>query len=174
MRNTPDTLARALALVEDGTLSIDSEGRIWRHAIISHGRRLAIAPRRAESIGGKGYLRVMLQIDGRIRGVAAHRLVWTHLNGPIPEGRQINHRDLNKKNNRPDNLEVVTGAENIQHSYANGRPAPWNRATTWRGRARLTPEQIATAREMRANGALIREIAQSFGISVTHAQRVTS
>ena len=45
--------------------------------------------------------------------------------GAIPDGLQINHRDLNKQNNRPITSEVVTGSENIAHSYAHGRTEPW-------------------------------------------------
>lgn len=168
-------LDRALALIADGTLTIDAAGQIWRHRADNHGGRGGQFPRRAESKGGKGYWRLMLWIDGELRGVGAHRVVWTHFNGPIPEDRQINHRDLNKQNNRPSNLELATGEENIRHSYANGRPRPWSNSTEWRkGRAKLTTEQIAEARQLRASGVLLRDIAARFRIGTTHAHRLTS
>lgn len=47
----------------------------------------------------------------------AHRLVWVHNNGPIPKGVEVNHKDGDKTNNRLDNLELVTHAKNIEHSY---------------------------------------------------------
>ncbi len=35
-------------------------------------------------------------------------------------GKVINHKDGNKKNNRLDNLEVVTQLENVRHGYKTG------------------------------------------------------
>ena len=169
-----NALERALALIADGTLSVDGEGRIWRQRSASAGGHNTKLPRRAESKGGKGYLRLMLWIDRELRGIGAHRIVWTHFNGPIPDGKQVNHLDLNKQNNRPSNLELVTGAENIRHSYANGRVRPWSAATEWRaGKPRLTPEQVAKARALRASGVLLRDIAKQFNIGTTHAHRIT-
>jgi hypothetical protein len=164
----------ALDLIANGVLSVDSEGRIWRHAILSRGTWRPVTPRRAESIGGKGYLRLMLQIEGRLRGVGAHRVIWSHVNGEIPADMQINHRDLNKQHNAPENLELVTAAGNIQHSYANGRARPWHLAQTWRaGRAKLSPAQIAEARAMRRYGAALKDIANHLGIAISHAHRIT-
>ena len=38
----------------------------------------------------------------------AHRIVWEMHNGPIPTGHIIDHDDRNKKNNYPQNLNLVT------------------------------------------------------------------
>jgi hypothetical protein len=172
---TTAVMQHALTLLSNRTLSIDTEGRIWRHAIKTNtGRRLSITPRRAESIGGKGYLRIMLRIDGRLRGVGAHRLVWTYHNGPIPDELQINHRDLNKHNNALNNLELVTASENIRHSYANSRPRPWHKAQYWRGRRRVSAQQINEARHLRSSGTRLKDICATLGISISHAHRLTS
>lgn len=48
------------------------------------------------------------------RGV--HRLVWEAFNGPIPNRLEINHKDLDRANNRLDNLELMTHQQNIQHA----------------------------------------------------------
>lgn len=169
---------RAITLLRTGVLSIDAEGHIWRHAISVRGRSVAVVPRRAENIGGKGYLRLTLQIPGTgLVQTMAHRVVWEAANGPIPDGLQINHKDLNKTNNRLDNLEVVTGAENIRHSYANGRTTPWREARKrglYRGRPIVTEEQARAMVVARRGGALLREIATRFGVSLSHASRLTS
>lgn len=50
-----------------------------------------------------------------------HRLMaaaWVYNNDP-KHRYQVNHKDLNKQNNHPDNLEWVTHRENIQHLYSN-------------------------------------------------------
>ena len=45
--------------------------------------------------------------------VYVHRMVYEAFKGEIPEGMEIDHIDRNKHNNNPDNLRVVTRAENI-------------------------------------------------------------
>lgn len=54
------------------------------------------------------------------RGIQAHRLVWIAFNGLIPDRVQINHKDGKKYNNHPNNLELATNKENVQHAYNNG------------------------------------------------------
>lgn len=164
----------AIYLLRQGVLSIDNEGHIWRHAISSHGKWLPIERRRAENVGGKGYLKLTLSIEGNLRSVMAHRIVWEWLNGPIPEGIQVNHKDLDKRNNAPENLELVTGSGNIRHSYANGRPHPWHKAIRWREKARITDEQKDVIRRLRKQGSTLREIGGRFGLGTSHVHRICS
>lgn len=49
-----------------------------------------------------------------------HRLVAEIFIGQIPEGYCVNHKDGNKKNNRLENLEIVTFSENIRHAVRTG------------------------------------------------------
>lgn len=173
-----DAMAYAKAHVSIGVLRVDPEGRIWREKIFAGGRYRDVEPRRAENVGGKGYLRVSLaKPGGKLAIVMAHSLVFELLVGPIPDGLEVNHKDLDKTNNRPDNLEVVTGAQNVQHAYTHGRNKAWAFSTSkteWRpGRVILSDRQLQQAREMRASGALLREIADRLGISTTHAHRIT-
>jgi len=172
-----EAMERALTLLRDGVISIDAEGRVWRHAMIVRGVQKAVTPRRAENEGHKGYLRLTMHIPGAgLSQIMAHRLVWEAANGPIPCELQINHKDLNKQNNRLSNMELTTGAENIRHSYANGRPAPWSKidrkTATWREKPMVSPETAALIREARASGVIYREIAERFGVSITHAHRL--
>jgi hypothetical protein len=46
-----------------------------------------------------------------------HRLVVETFIGPIADGLEVNHKDLNKHNNNVSNLEVVTRRENIIHFH---------------------------------------------------------
>lgn len=173
-----------LSLVRERYLSIDDEGRIWRHAIkcrTTPHHRVEVPVRRAENVGGKGYLRITVALPGQrqVQSVMAHRVVWEWTYGPIPDDIQINHKDLNKQNNSLSNLELVTASGNIQHSYAHGRPHPWravreNGTANWRGRPVLTDEQIEAMHAMKERGATVRQVAQSFGYSWGYVQQLTA
>lgn len=112
----------ALWMVYEGRLFIDTEGRIWRTGEIRRDKWVKVPWRRAENVGGKGYLRLTLQMPDtkRLRSVQAHKVLWVARHGPIPEGQQINHKNLKKQDNRDDNLELQTPSGNMRHSYANG------------------------------------------------------
>ena len=162
----------ALWMLEQGYLSISEKGEIWRHAARNSGQWEPVATRRAECITGKGYYRLNLYVEGKRQSIGSHRVIWTYYIGPIPEDKQINHKDLNKANNRLSNLEVMTGRENIQHSYANGRSLPWAYATSWRGKPRLTLEVREEIRTERAKGLPFRALAEKFNLSDTHTRRI--
>lgn len=50
-----------------------------------------------------------------------HRLIWTVVNGEIPEGMQINHNDENTQNNSISNLSLMTAKENCNWGTRNKR-----------------------------------------------------
>ena len=56
-----------------------------------------------------------------------HRAVWEAFNGEIPTRLEVNHKDLDKTNNKLDNLELVTHQENLVHRFTLRKRAP-NRA----------------------------------------------
>lgn len=57
------------------------------------------------TITKKGYLRGYSPAHKRLR--MDHDVVWERVNGPIPEGFEIHHRDHNKLNNHISNLQLV-------------------------------------------------------------------
>lgn len=42
------------------------------------------------------------------KGKRLHMEVWVYHNGPIPKGYDIHHKDTDKGNNQPENLECIT------------------------------------------------------------------
>jgi hypothetical protein len=44
-----------------------------------------------------------------------HRLIAQTYLGKIPKGKEVNHKDLDKHNNNPSNLEYMTRSENQLH-----------------------------------------------------------
>ena len=67
---------------------------------------------RGKKLGTKcnsGYIKVTIGSGSRKnkKNWYAHRWIWTHFNGDIPNGYEIHHRDSNKENNNIDNLKLV-------------------------------------------------------------------
>lgn len=61
------------------------------------------------------YLQFSMSINNRRRYVGAHRLVYYHFYGEIPKGMTVNHKNGNKKDNHPLNLELMTDSEQQVH-----------------------------------------------------------
>lgn len=61
----------------------------------------------------------VIQSDGQRRSHGVHVLVCLAFHGEPPSERHtdVNHKDGDKHNNHPDNLEWMTRSENITHSY---------------------------------------------------------
>jgi len=59
-----------------------------------------------------GYLEVRISVNGKVHCKSHHRLVWEACNGSIPEGMHVNHINQNTHDNRLENLEICTPAEN--------------------------------------------------------------
>lgn len=47
-----------------------------------------------------------------------HRVVWEAFNGPIPDRLEVNHKNLDRQDNRLENLELLTHRENVQHAFS--------------------------------------------------------
>lgn len=74
--------------------------------------------------------------NGKYSHLAVHRAVWEAFNGPIPKGLEVNHKNLNRADNRLENLELVTHQQNCQHAADLNRQNPSNfaqDARVWRG-----------------------------------------
>ncbi len=103
--------------VHSGILSIDEEGRIWRHFIVGCRKLIPIPIRRVETPATKGYQRISFVHNGKKYSCRAHRLVWQYFHGDIPEHLDINHKDGIKTNNHPSNLELTTPSGNTLHCF---------------------------------------------------------
>lgn len=69
----------------------------------------------------KGYRILRVRVDGKLTMRGVHRLILLAFK-PREDADQLeaNHINSNREDNRLENLEWVTRAENIQHSYTHG------------------------------------------------------
>jgi hypothetical protein len=154
-----------IQFVYNGKWGIDDKGRIWR-------RINSIVRRRAEHPLGKGnvYLAVRAMVDGVCINGLAHRLVWQHFKGDIPNGFDINHKNGIKGDNRLRNLEPKSPSGNMQHSYSSGlrdQRGQRNPAAT------LTNSEVVQIRLLYSQGGItMEEIASQFGVTFQHVSRL--
>ena len=69
----------------------------------------------------KGYHRVHLYNNGKLKRAPVHRLVALAFIDRSDDSLVVNHIDNNPLNNSVDNLEWVTQYENVRHSIKQGR-----------------------------------------------------
>jgi hypothetical protein len=70
------------------------------------------------SLNTHGYL--IVYVGSPARSKTVHSLVARAFLGEVPEGCQVNHKDGDKTNNRPENLEYITSTENNHHALKTG------------------------------------------------------
>lgn len=89
--------------------SYDAETGVFRR-LCAPGKRSDLSGEVAGSKYGQGYLHI--NVDGR--KYKAHRLAWLYVYGLWPNGR-LDHRNLQKDDNRIDNLREATCSQNEQN-----------------------------------------------------------
>lgn len=94
--------------------------------------------------------------------VPVHRLLMEqHLGKPIPEGYVVHHKDGNKRNNRIENLELMTHEEHTaHHASARGK-----RRAGWRPHNAMGKAMIYAIRERYSVLRNYSAVARELGIS---------
>jgi hypothetical protein len=151
----------------EGWYSVSSRGRVRREISATSGkagRCLAPCPQ------WHGYLLVDLYRNGQKRKFTVHSLVAGAFLGPRPPGYDINHIDLDKSNNRADNLEYVTRKQNLEHADKNGL----TRRGSLNGLAKLTEDDVRTIRATPITHGVQMALARRYGVSHSVIRNVLS
>lgn len=106
-----------------------------------------------------GYRVVTLSKDNIASQHYLHRVVAAAFIGIAAPSQEVNHKDLNKDNNSPGNLEYLTRLGNQRHAVAHKAHAFGERC----GQAKLTSDQV---REIRKLGRTVRQkdLADQYGV----------
>lgn len=145
-------------LIASGEFVIRPDGSVWRLWPRARFPRCDLQTRRNVC----GYLLV----KWRYEEVLLHRVVYAAFVGPLLPGLEINHKNGNKTDNRPENLEQVTSRENKLHALRMGL------ATTDHLPKRLTDDQAREIRRRRTAGERAAVIAHDLGITPTYVYMV--
>lgn len=154
-------------------------GYVGRYAVSNRGEVMSMNYRNTGLPGimspqdnTKGYLKVMLTVDGKWKSRSVHSLVAEAFIGPRPLGMDINHKNGVKKDNRPENLEYCSTAQNCQHAHDIGLGNPC-RGEAHRS-AVLTEIKVMEIRRLHNLGLSNQSIAKTFGIPRQMVWRVVS
>lgn len=85
---------------------------------VSQNRKGHLLPRRENE---DGYRTVRLSKDGVRKQFSVHSLVAKAFVAGYFDGAEVNHKDCDRANNIPENLEWVTHADNVQYTILKGR-----------------------------------------------------
>ena len=100
-------------------MSRENEVDYSRYVIFDDGRIISKQIKKEMACSGltkNGYVQNTYRTkNGKPIRLYRHRVIWYYFNGEIPTGLQIDHIDCNRKNNRLDNLRLVTPKENINN-----------------------------------------------------------
>lgn len=95
--------------------------------------------------------------------IQEHRLVWELANGPIPEGYIIHHVNEDKKDNRLENLQMMTIAEHNKHHHDEKKT--WNKGLTKEDQY-ITKEEIENIKNLKMAGFTFGDIADMINMPV--------
>lgn len=149
-----------------------TEGRIRSINYKRSGKTVVLKP----AISHDGYLKTMLQRDnGSYLTSRVHKWVALTFHG-LSNGLTVNHKDTNKLNNRPDNLEYITRQENVTHATELGLQKP--RRGSDNGWSKLNESQVREIREFVANSPDRyygrQALADKYGVSSAHIKDIVT
>ena len=114
--------------------------------------------------GGYGRLTTK-HADGEYRSEPIHRIAWREEKGPIPDGMLVLHKCDTPACFRVDHLFLGTSADNSADMVSKGRSLVGESGPN----SKLTEKQVMEIREdSRSHG----EVAEHYGISKSHVQRI--
>ena len=150
----------------DGRYSVDTEGNVYGPNGI---KSLSII---------NGYYRTSIKKPNRggTKGYKVHRLVAEAFI-PNPDNKpQVNHIDGNKLNNRVENLEWVTGKENMEHAIDTGLFVPNDYSKFgYVNPGKLNFEKVKEIRELHSTGKYTHEeLCNMYGIGRRQISKIVN
>jgi hypothetical protein len=134
-----------------GYYEVSNKGRVRR---AKPGTRTYVGRIMIPQNNGK-YLQVRTCVASIPKAYLVHVLVARKFIGPKPDGMEVNHKDLNKENNKVTNLEYITSLGNMQHAIDNGVRMG---CTPGESKCKLTIDQVKRIRKKYATGRYTQKV----------------
>ena len=152
----------------EGLYKISSLGRVMR-AVDGPGTYAGKILRPGTDKGGYQYVHLCKNEGNRTDRV--HRLVTAAFVGPCPEGKQVNHKDGDKTNNKIENLEYITPSENMLHALDIGLNTNWGERSV---NTNLTNEDVYEIRRLADGEESQESIGKRFNLAQVSISRIMS
>lgn len=150
----------------EGLYEIDSNGKIFsveRYYVNSIGRSHKVKRSERKPVKHEtGYLVIGLRKDGKTRTFRHHRVVASNLIDNPKNLPFVNHKDGNKTNNDPQNLEWVSEKENTNHAIKFGL---FNVDGEANYSAKLSEEDVINALGRVLSGEEINDVSLSLNVN---------
>lgn len=143
----------------------DIQGYEGRYQVSNYGnvKRLGVSKFLKKQVW-REYYKVHLFLNGIVKTFRVNRLVAIAF-VPNPDNKpQVNHKDGNKQNNIPENLEWVNQFENMQHA---GKMGLHNVSGESNKLSKLKTADVLLIRQKLSNKQSRKSIANEFGVSVS-------
>lgn len=146
------SLTQFVNYIKSSGCFIGDDGHIYR----KNGKPLS-------RICSNGYFLARMMIKNKTYHFMEHRVVWSWSNeAEIPEGKEINHKDFDRSNNKIDNLEIMTHKENVEYSRDNMLESMPRGEKN--GKAILRNNDVRLIRELSKHGYKQKDIAKLFNL----------
>lgn len=109
----------------------------------------------------KGYITCRLDYSE----YKVHRIIYKMSTGVDPVNKEINHLDFDKSNNKPSNLEMVSGKENKNHYHRSSKFKDGHARSCVPKSSKLNEDLVREIKEMLKNNVSSTEIARKYGVS---------
>lgn len=137
---------------------------------IVYSRKSGILKPLKQRKSNQGYYAVCIYDDGKQFQRYVHRIIAeTFIRElDIRKKETVNHIDGNKENNSLENLEIISAAENVKHSYRIGL----HKTGGNHERAKFSDFMISSALHEINGGASVNSIAKKYGISQSYLNKI--
>ncbi len=155
----------------EGLYEVSNQGQVRRVGPDASGRQRYIGRILSGGLTHPGYISYVLWKNRKGKNILGHRIVAEAFLGPPPPGKQTNHKNRDKTDNRAENLEYVTASDNYRHALATGHIAVhgskhWN--------SKLTEADVRAIRRLAAGGHTHTSLAPRFGVARTIVTRIVN
>ena len=128
------------------------------------GRLFGYSGAQLKSLSRSGYVVAMGKYpEGKPFKAFAHRVIWESVNGPIPDGMSVNHKNGLKHDNRIVNLELVSIGDNLRHAWGTGLME--SNIGDRSPHALLSDRQALDIYRRCWNGERVADLAREFGVA---------
>lgn len=155
-------------LIFDPLYEIREDGTIWAYkpktGPIVEGKIYPL--RRVDRLGPDGKCKVVAYREPNqsihvIKQLFAHRIIYRKFIGILDPVLEINHKDGNRSNNLPSNLEQISCIDNIKHAVVNHLVSHGE----MRPGSKLTQHDVINIRNLLNQGVGVCELGRMFGVN---------